>query len=103
MNLIVEFFKNVYGWQLSIFSFILNWFLDLIFEYIEPMLEPLADALPDLSGVWSRFQMIAPFTAFVNQWIALDFAFTLLTAYFVFIVIMIPVKLIIKLFIPTVG
>ena len=103
MNAIVEFFTDIYNWVVSLFSFCLTWVLELIAGTVEDLLEPLADALPNMSGVWDNFQVIAPFTAFVNKWIALDYAFTLLTAYFAFILIMIPVKLIIKLFIPTVG
>lgn len=103
MNAIVNFFLNIYNWIKSIVSDCLTWLLDLIYTFIEPLLSPLADALPDLSSAWDSFQVIAPFTAFVNRWVALDFAITLLTAYFAFILIMISVKLIIKLFIPGVG
>lgn len=103
MNAIVEFFVNIYEWIKSIFSQCLSWFLDLIYNSLSVLVAPIAEALPDLSSAWDSFQVVAPFTAFVNQWIALDFAFQLLIAYFTFILIMISVKLIIKLFVPTVG
>lgn len=103
MNAIVDFFVGIYDWVVSLFSACLQWVLDLIYGFIEPLLSPLAESVPDLSAAWDKFQVVAPFTAFLNKWVALDFAFQLLIAYFTFILIMIPIKLIIKLFIPTVG
>lgn len=103
MNAIVDFFINIYNWIISIFSECLKWVLDLIYNSLSSLVAPIANAIPDLSPAWNSLQVIVPFTAFVNQWIALDFAFQLLIAYFTFILIMIPVKLIIKLFIPGLG
>lgn len=103
MNAIVDFFVQIYDWVVSLFSDCLQWFLDLLYSFIEPLIAPLVDAVPDLSVAWSYFQPFAPYTAFLNKWIALDYGITLLTAYFTFILIMISVKLIVKLFIPTVG
>ena len=103
MNAIVDFFVGIYDWVISIFSAVWKWFLDLLLRSINVILEPVVSAIPDMSGVWSHFSVIVPYTAFLNQWIALDFAFQLLEYYFIFILVMIPVKLLIKLFIPGLG
>ena len=103
MDFIIDFFYDIYKWVLSLFSTCFSWLLDLLSAFMESVLSSLAEAVPDLSSYWSSLQVIQPYTAFVNQWVALDTALVLISAYFVFVGVMIPTKLIIKLFIPTVG
>lgn len=103
MSKIIEFFVNIYNFVLSLFSEVFSYLLQLIADLVDGLLMPIADALPDLSSYWDSLSVITPYTAFVNQFVALDLASTLLAAYFAFVVVMIPVKLIIKLFVPTVG
>ena len=79
-------------------------FLSYIMEYIRPIIEkllsPIADNIPDMTP---QVTSLVEYFNFVNDWIALDVGFSMLGFYMVFIVSMISVKLIVKLFIPTVG
>lgn len=103
MQMIFDFFKRIYDYVLSLFAFCYEWILGIIQSSLDSLLSAVADAIPDLSSYWSSLQVIQPYTAFVNQWVALDTALVLIGAYFAFVAVMIPTKLIIKLFIPTVG
>lgn len=94
-----SFFSKIW----SFFSDILYWFIDLFRDYINNSLNPLVDSVPDLSPMWNLFSMISPYYYFANEWVALDFAFVCLAGYLLFLSVMIPVKLIVKLFIPFVG
>ena len=80
-----------------------EWILDFFLEGINLLLTQVIDLIPDLSGFWSRLSWMSEYTVYLNKWLALDTLVMLSTAYFVFILSMIAVKLIIKLFIPTVG
>jgi hypothetical protein len=77
-----------------------EWLVSYLRDIINDLLAPLADNLPDLDYDLSGLSDIL---SFVNSWIALDWACYLLGVYFVFITVMIGVKLSVKLFIPTVG
>lgn len=88
------------GYLLDAIKSFFEWLLTYVKDIINTLLMPLAEKLPDLSF---DFSFIAPYVSFVNSWIALDTGIYLLASYFVFIIVMISVKLIVKLFIPTVG
>ena len=103
MSTIISFFENLLKWVVHIAKAVWDWLVDWITKGIDVLLSPLVDAIPDISNVWDTLRPLSPYTAFLNQWIALDYAITLLSAYFTYIAIMISVKLIIKLFVPTVG
>ena len=103
MQTIFEFFSNILDWCLGIFSFCLNWFLDAIATAINALLSPLAEALPDLSPAWGKLAVLSHYINFIDEWIAIKYGFTLLASYFAFILLMITIKLIIKLFVPCVG
>jgi len=85
---------------LNAFKALWDWIMNFIKDCINTVLEPLADLLPDLSY---SLDGVADAMAFANSWVALDWAFSLLGLYFVFIITMIMIKLFVKLFIPTVG
>lgn len=103
MQTIINFFKNIVNWVLSLFSAVWEFFCDLLDSFISQYFSPLIDLIPDFSPMWSYLEPIRPYTAFLNQIIALDTASNLISAYFIFISMMIMIKLIIKLFVPTVG
>lgn len=103
MQGIIDFFSDIVTWVVSLFSSILSFFLELLSDAFDSLLSSLIDLIPDLSPMWAFLSPVQPYTAFLNQWIALDTASMLLTAYFLFITTMIGIKLFIKLFIPTVG
>ena len=85
---------------LNAFKALWDWIMTFIKDGVNTVLEPLADLLPDLSY---SLDGVADAMAFANSWVALDWAFSLLGLYFVFIITMIMIKLFVKLFIPTVG
>lgn len=81
------------------------WFIDWLCELVKPFIEWILELIPP-DWVTTLDESIASFTPFggaVNHWIALDWAFSLLGAWIIFMVAMITVKLVVKLFIPTVG
>lgn len=75
-----------------------TWVVDAIKGVLNDLLAPLADNMPDMSGYWDGLSGISAFLGFVNSWIALDWAVTLLVLYFVVQIIIQPIKIIIKLF-----
>lgn len=103
LNAVLEFFLDIVVWVVKLFSRVFEWLLDAIKTWVDSLLSPLVDLIPDLSSYWDNLSAIAPYYDFVNSWVALDVGLSLLSAYFFYIVVMITVKLIIKLFIPTVG
>lgn len=100
---IISFFSDIVSWVLSLFSHCLSWFLGFLSSSVNSLLEPLADSIPDLSSFWGEGSVLSSYLGLLNCWIAVDVGFSLIMAYFSFIVIMITVKLVVKLFIPTVG
>lgn len=103
LNAVLEFFLDLVNWVVKLFSRVFEWLLDAVQTWIDSLLSPLVDSVPDLSSYWDNLSVIAPYYNFVNSWVALDVGLSLLGVYFVYILVMISVKLIIKLFIPTVG
>ncbi len=103
MSTIINFFTKIYEWVISLFSAVWQYLLELLSSSYSALLDGVLALIPDLSPMWDFLSPVQPYTAFINQWIALDTASTLLVAYFTFITTMIGVKLFIKLFIPTVG
>lgn len=103
MSAIIDFFVSIVDWVVSLASSVWSWFLNLIESSLSPVLDTVLDLIPDLSPMWGYLSPVQPYTAFLNKWIALDTASTLLSAYFIYIFTMISVKLVVKLFIPTVG
>jgi len=103
MATIIDFFTRIYEWVVSLASSIWDWILELLSSSLTSTLNTVLDLIPDFSVMWSYLEPIRPYTAFINKWIALDTAATLIVVYFAYISTMIAVKLIIKLFIPTVG
>ena len=102
-NVVIEFLQRLYEWVLLLFSRCIEWLLNAIKLWIDSLLTSLVDLVPDLSSYFGYLSVISPYWNFACQWVALDVALSLLGYYFAFISVMITVKLIIKLFIPTVG
>lgn len=96
---ILDLINGVWDFILDCFYF----FLDLFTSFFNSLLQGIVDVIPDLSSMWNILSFISPYWTFANKWVALDFAFGCLAAYLAFLAIMIPVKLIIKIFIPFVG
>lgn len=100
------FFQFILDLINGIWQFILDcfyFFLDLFTSFFNSLLQGICDVIPDLSPMWAIMSTISPYWTFANEWVALNFAVGCLIAYLAFLAIMIPVKLIIKIFIPFVG
>lgn len=96
---IIKGFSNIW----SFFCDLLYWFIDLFRDFINNSLNVLVDAVPDLSPMWDFLYALSPYWHFANEWVALDFAFVCFVGYLYFLCVMIPIKLVIKLFVPTLG
>lgn len=100
---VIDFFSAIVDWVVLLFSRCLEYFFSILADLIEGILAGIDSVIPDLSSYFANLNVITPYVGFINNWIALDVAFTLLGLYLTYISLMISVKLIIKLFIPTVG
>lgn len=103
METIISFLINLLAWVVRIVEQVLITLLELFFLLIDPLLMPIVELVPDMSTYWGDFDVIRPYVSFANLFVSWDVGFTLLGIYFVYIAIMIVVKLIVKLFVPTVG
>lgn len=78
------------------------WILEYLFDNLSPeAFESLTSLCPDISKVSDSPAI--PYLAFVNEWVPLDTAAFCLGLYIQFIIQMILIKLIIKLFVPFLG
>lgn len=78
------------------------WFSSVLIEELSPeSYAQLKNFIPDINS--TSASRITPFLGYVNEWIPLDVAFSCLTIYFEFLLVMVTIKLVIKLFIPTLG
>lgn len=83
---------------------ILQAFADLICLLIEeygPILVAVIQIIPE--EVTDALNAIKPYMDIANSWLPLDFGMAMFGIYIVFLAVQIPTKLIIKIFIPTVG
>ena len=101
LDLITAGFDALITYIIEALKSFFEWILDFFLEGINLLLTPVIDLIPDLSGYWG--DNFSVFLYHASRWVDLSLLSTLATSYFVFILAMICVKLIIKLFIPTVG
>ena len=103
MGYIVSFFLNIVSWVIALAKEVFILFLTYFYECVDAILLPVAESIPDLNAYFSSFDSIAPYFYFANNFVAFNVGASLVTAYLIFLICMITVKLIVKLFIPTVG
>ena len=103
MDTIISFLTNLLAWVVRIVEQVLTTLLELFFALIDPLLMPLVELVPDMSSYWGYFDTVRPYVSFANLFVSWDVGFFLLGIYFVYIAVMIVVKLVVKLFVPTVG
>jgi hypothetical protein len=77
----------------------IEWFYNQICAIANSLLEPIANALPDLSG---DIGIIYQYGGLANEWVALDYGFMLLGSWFLIVGSVIGVKWILGL-IPTIN
>lgn len=82
MQYVLDAFKAFFDWCVSFVSAMIN-----------PILQPIADKIPDISFQATE---IVQFLALINSWIALDLGVILLCAWFTIVLIFIVVKSILK-------
>lgn len=103
LNFLRDAFYAIISYVLEALKQFFEWILEFFLESIDLLLTPVIDLVPDLSGYWASVNTIVPYLFHASCWVDLTTLSILATAYFVFILAMIVVKLVIKLFIPTVG
>ena len=103
MDTIISFLTNLLAWVVRIVEQVLTTLLELFFALIDPLLMPLVELVPDMSSYWGYFDTVRPYVSFANLFVSWDTGFSLLGISFVYIAVMIVVKLVVKLFVPTVG
>lgn len=103
MDTIISFLTNLLAWVVRIVEQVLTTLVELFFALIDPLLMPLVELVPDMSSYWGDFDTVRPYVSFANLFVSWDVGFSLLGIYFVYIAVMIVVKLVVKLFVPTVG
>ena len=79
---------------------VVYWFINLFFELINPLIEPLFENFPTLT---KTFGVGAEFISYANFFLPLDYGFTLLSALSTIKLTYIGIKLVIKIFIPGFG
>ena len=77
----------------------IEWLYGVIVEAADAALQPIADALPDLSA---DVGFIYQYGALANEWCSLEYGFTLLAAWFVVIPLILLLKWILGL-VPTIN
>ena len=76
---------------------IICFFIDLL----KPLLLDIIEAFPEEAG--ELFAEIKQYLVWIDDWVAINYGIGMLAFYFVFIIVQLPIKLVIKLFAPTVG
>lgn len=80
------------------------WVFQVLLEELSPeSYQALCDFVPDLSDSFQINSSITQYFGFVNSWVPLETGVHCLTIYFEYIITMITIKLVIKLFVPTLG
>ena len=101
LNFLRDAFFAIIEYVLEALKKVFDWILDFFLEAVNSLLEPVVDSVPDLSQFWG--DNFSAFLYHANNWVDLGLLATLATAYFIFILGMIIVKLVLKLFVPFVG
>ena len=103
MQPIIDFFSRIFEYILDAFSYCLNWVLDLLTTAFDTLLNPIAQALPDLSSYWSQSSVLADYLPVVNFFFPLYEAGFFIVTYFTFLFVFLVAKYVIKIFVPFVG
>lgn len=103
MQPIIDFFSNIFTYLVDAASAVLSWFLGLLIAPLEPLLQLIADAVPDCSSYWSSLSELTDFLALVNTFFPLYESGLFISFYASFIAVFLLVKYIVKIFIPFVG
>lgn len=81
------------------------WFLGWLCDLVRPLIEYLIGLMPD-DWVTQIDQNLASFAIYggaINEWVALDWAFSLLAVWVVFMVVFLAVKILLKVMVPGIG
>lgn len=81
------------------FEWFIHWLYDLLSLFLNTLLTPIAEALPDLSA---EVGFIYQYGSFANEWLDLEFGLNLLGIWFLVVGIVIGVKWVLGL-IPTIS
>ena len=112
---IFNFFSKIWDWIVAFILDFFNWLWQGLFtiynsvtcafsSWYDQLIGSVFDLFPNLKELFdTHYSKIEPLLSYFGEWIGLDTCFLMLSLYLSFVVVMITVKLIVKLFIPTVG
>lgn len=96
-GLIDSITAQVGDWAISALEALICWTLEKLGPLIDQILNLLPESMTDIIGTLYQY------LAMVEHWIPISYGLGLLLLYLTFAAIQLPIKLIIKLIIPTVG
>lgn len=102
---LVELLQGICQPLLWVFKQAFYWFCKVLFSELAPeTYASLSNLVPDISAyITSIDSVIGPYIGFVNLWVPLDIGYWCIVNYLSYIAHMIAFKLIVKLFVPTLG
>lgn len=100
---IYRFIVDLYTNLLQLFKNCFMWIIETAQENIEPSLEQVDGIIPNMQPYWQQISVTYDYWWLINQWFPLDLAITLLAVWYTYLVCMVIIKLVVKLFIPMVG
>lgn len=107
---ILEFFEFLISFFGSILDYLLSWFgsiwnklLELVYSLVSPLGDSILAVVPDVSSYWGSNPFPGQALGYLNTWVNLDLAITLLGLWFTWMVVFISIKLSLKLFVPGIG
>lgn len=75
----------------------MNWILVFLKDTVDPLLMPVAERVPDVAG---GFQFLVEFVAYINAWVAIDYAALCFLGWLGFTLAFNAFKLLRKIFLP---
>lgn len=81
------------------------WLIQWFCEMVRPLIEHLLGLFPDswVSTIDGHLSSFSIYGGAINQWFALDWAFSLLGLWVIFMVVFLALKILLKLLIPGIG
>jgi|GEM_PF-5688012 len=81
------------------------WLIGWFCELVRPLIEHLLTLIPDswVTTIDDYLTSFAIYAGAINQWIALDWAFSLLGLWVIFMIVFLAIKILLKVLVPGIG